>query len=68
LQEQQRIVARIEGLSSLINEARTLRQREINEADALISSARRKMIGDQPLSGWILLSRMVSEIENGKSP
>jgi type I restriction enzyme S subunit len=68
LQEQQRIVARIEELSSLINEARTLRQQAVKEAEALISSTRRKEIGNQPLSDWIPLSRIVSEIENGKSP
>jgi type I restriction enzyme S subunit len=68
LQEQQRIVARIEELSSLINEARTLRRQAVKEAEALISSTRRKEIGNQSLSDWIPLSRIVSEIENGKSP
>ena len=39
LQEQQRIVARIEELSSLINKARTLRQQSVKQADAIMSSS-----------------------------
>ena len=41
---QQRIVARIEELTAQINEARTLRQQTANEAEALLTSARRTAI------------------------
>jgi type I restriction enzyme S subunit len=38
LAEQQRIVAQIEGLTAQINEAHTLRQQAVEEADALLSA------------------------------
>ena len=53
LQEQRRIVARIEELSSLINEARTLRERIVKETNSFVLSVhsylsgnRTKKIGD----------------------
>ena len=68
LAEQQRIVARIEGLAAKIAEARSLRRRAIEEAEALSRSARRYALGASAQSDWIPLSRYVAEIENGKSP
>jgi type I restriction enzyme, S subunit len=41
LPEQRRIVARIEELAAKINEARTLRQQALDEAEALLKTARR---------------------------
>jgi type I restriction enzyme, S subunit len=68
LPEQRRIVARIEELAAKINEARSLRQLAIEGAKALIVSAGRSLFGETPQANWIPLSRLVAEIENGKSP
>ncbi len=68
LLEQRRIVARIEQLAAKIEEARTLRQQAAGEANTLIFSARRSLIGEAPKANWIPLQKLVSEIENGKSP
>jgi type I restriction enzyme S subunit len=55
-------------LSGKINEARELRQKGLEEVEALINSARRSLLGDTPQADWIHLSLFVAEIENGKSP
>ena len=68
LPEQRQIVARIEELAAKINEARRLRENGLEEAEALIKSARRSVFGERPRAAWIPLSRYVTEIENGKSP
>lgn len=68
LEDQRRIVARIEELAAKIEEARELRRQAAEEADALISNARREWIGEAPDDDWIPLSRYVREIENGYSP
>jgi type I restriction enzyme S subunit len=44
--DQQRVVARIEELAAQINEARTLRLRAAEEANALLTSARRVVISE----------------------
>jgi type I restriction enzyme, S subunit len=68
IEEQCRIVGRIEELAGKIAEARGLRDRSIQECDLLIRSARRSLIGDKPLNNWATLDRYVGSIENGKSP
>ncbi len=68
LAEQRRIVARIEELAVKIEEARTLRQQATEEADALLTSTRRLLIGQDLTEKWIPLHRFVAAIENGKSP
>jgi type I restriction enzyme S subunit len=48
LAEQRRVVARIEELAAQIHEARTLRQQAAEEAEALLTIARRAVISDCP--------------------
>jgi type I restriction enzyme S subunit len=68
LSEQRRIVARIEELAAQIQEARDLRRQAAKEAEALASSHRRSVFGEQPGSGWQQLGYYVEAIESGKSP
>ena len=68
LDEQRRIVARIEELAARIEEARELRRRAIEESNVLMKSAIRRLIGKEPLDDWVPLSRFVEDIENGWSP
>ena len=68
LDEQRRIVARIEELAAKVEEARGLRRQSAEKAEALIKSARRQIIGTIPGANWVHLSKYVKEIENGKSP
>lgn len=66
LEEQRRIVARIEELAAKIEEARGLRQRA--PAEALVAAGRRALIGEAPRDDWVPLCTFVAGIENGKSP
>jgi restriction endonuclease S subunit len=68
LSEQRRIVAWIEELAARIEEARGLRRQAVEEADALVQAARRKLIGAAPLPDWVPLNFYVRRIENGWSP
>jgi type I restriction enzyme S subunit len=68
LPEQQRLVARIEELADQIHEAQTLRHQATKEAEALIVSTRRTLIGEECSEGWIALKNLVVNIENGRSP
>lgn len=68
LDEQRRIVARIEGLGTKIKEARRIRQQAVEEVEALLASARNHVFGSDVQPDWIPLSSYVSHIENGKSP
>ena len=68
LEEQRRVVARVEELAGKIEEVRSLRQQAAKEAEALLQAARRRFIGEIPYVGWIPLSKYVKEIENGWSP
>lgn len=68
LEEQRRIVRRIEELVAKVEEARGLRSQTLLEIEALIQSARRRLIGESPSSDWITLGYYVQSIENGKSP
>jgi type I restriction enzyme S subunit len=68
LPEQQRIVTQIEELAAQINEARTLRQQSAEQANAVLTAARRGFFGESPAADWVPLSDYVLAIENGKSP
>lgn len=66
--EQRGIVARIEAVAAKIEEARALRHRAAEEAEALLASCRRATFGESIQEGWVPLSDYVAHIENGKSP
>jgi type I restriction enzyme S subunit len=68
LAEQQRIVARIEALARRVEEARGLRAQAAEEAEALVKSAQRQLVGDVPEQDWLPISAYVMKIENGWSP
>jgi type I restriction enzyme S subunit len=68
LEEQQRIVARIEGLAAKIEEARGLRREAVVETEVVLQAARRKFVGEVPFSDWLPLKTFIAEIENGWSP
>ena len=68
LEEQRRIVARIEELAARIEQARELRRRAVEEARALMKSAIRQFVGGEPSEEWTPLRTFVEEIENGWSP
>ena len=68
MNEQRRVVARIEELATQIEEARRLRHQATAETEALLASFRRATFGEGPQPGWIPLSSYVENIENGKSP
>jgi type I restriction enzyme S subunit len=70
LDEQRRIVARIEELAALIAETRVLRVKAREEAEALLMSALQNVFGEKPgqPNDWPILSTLVERIENGWSP
>lgn len=68
LDEQRRIVARIEELAGKIEQARGLRQEVLGEADAIIQAARHQQIDEIAETYWVPLHRHIASIENGKSP
>jgi len=69
LAEQRRIVARIEKLAAQINEARTLRQQAIEEAEAFRSAARRKLFyAIVRRFGASRLENLTTRITKGESP
>lgn len=68
LDEQQRIVRRVEELSVKIEEARGLRRQSVEEAKLLMGSMLQGLLEDIPRSNWVPLSRYIQEIENGLSP
>lgn len=68
LEEQRRIVARVEELAGKFEEVRSLRQKAFEETEVLLQSARRRLIGSTPDDGWIPLTKYVKELENGWSP
>ena len=53
LEEQQRVVARIEELAAQIDEARVLRQQGMEEAEALIFSVSTRLF--EPKAGWSVI-------------
>ena len=61
-------IKRIEELAAKVEEARELRSQSFDMLSAVLKSAQRKLIGDQPESNWIPLSQVVTAIKNGKSP
>jgi type I restriction enzyme S subunit len=68
LREQRRLVARIEELAARINEARTLRQRVAQKAEALMSSTV-SALSHSYLSQAVSVSELVGEggLRNGRS-
>ena len=68
LEEQRRIVARIEALAAHVEGAKELRRQASLESRAAINSARRALIGHEAASDWIPLNNYVQEIQNGWSP
>ncbi|HMM76014.1 MAG TPA: restriction endonuclease subunit S [Gammaproteobacteria bacterium] len=68
LDEQSRIVARIEELASKVEEARCLRSLASTELSSAFAATRRALFGEAPTRNWIPLGTHVAEIENGKSP
>ncbi len=67
LDEQRRIVARIETLAAHIEEARGLRLESMMGARGLVNAARNSVIG-QLSPSWRPLRSVVESIENGHSP
>ena len=68
LEEQQRIVARIDRLATKIDEAQQLFRGRLLELRAIQKSTSRKLIGDEPTPHWIPLHSVIVDIENGWSP
>lgn len=66
--EQRRVVARIEAIQSRVDEGRVLRRKTERSSVALISSARAALVGVAPGADWVPLRSVLAEIENGKSP
>jgi len=68
LAKQQQIVARIEELAALIDEARTLRQRSAEEATLLVSRATAMLLDDAGWEAQRLGELLVESPRNGLSP
>jgi type I restriction enzyme S subunit len=73
IEEQRRIVARIEGLAAEVEQARTLRRQATEEAEALILSRLNEMLGN-PYAGltgtastdrWEKLAAIVDDVADG---
>jgi len=68
LEEQRRIVARIEALATKIEEIRELRQTSYEYLSQLLQVRRKELISSIPLENWVPLNTFVCKLENGKSP
>ncbi len=68
LEEQRRIVARIEELAAKVEEARGLRREAVDLMGFTIQNARKNFIGEAPLDDWVPLKAYVAAIQNGWSP
>jgi type I restriction enzyme S subunit len=68
LEEQRRIVRRIDEVTERIEEAKTCRAACEREADAFLRAARRTLIGNHVDATWKPLGELVADIENGWSP
>jgi len=68
LVEQQRLVEQIDALAAKVDEAKALRSQSGLVADAMIKSARSRLIGTSPTPAWVPLRTLVQRIENGWSP
>lgn len=64
IDEQRRIVARIEELAARIEEARGLRQQAVEEAEALLGAETDRILGHLARSNWCILDEL-SEIRGG---
>src|SRR5713101_5860105 len=65
LEEQRRIVARIEELAAKVEEARGLRREAVDLMGFTIQNARKNFIGEAPLDDWVPLKAYVAAIQNG---
>jgi len=68
LEEQRRIVAKIDELAAKIGEARGLRQRSVVEIETLISSAGKHFFSAKDLEYLIRLEVLTTRITKGESP
>jgi type I restriction enzyme, S subunit len=68
LDEQRRLVERLDALAAKIEEAMSHRSVSSLATEAMLKSARRRLLGDSPTPMWIRLHNIVQEIENGWSP
>jgi type I restriction enzyme S subunit len=68
LEEQRRIVERIEELETAIDEAQGLQEKSVSEINLLLQASKRNLIGEKPDQTWVTLDHYVERIENGKSP
>jgi len=68
LPEQQRIVAKVEELAAEIQEAQQACNLVVPEINALIHSARNRLVGEHADDTWVPLHTLVLDIENGWSP
>lgn len=68
VEEQRRIVARVDAIASRVSEARQLREAVTGEASAVMKSATSQFIGHEPTEKWVPLNTYVRRIENGWSP
>lgn len=68
LQEQRRIVARVEALLGELRELRELQEEIGADVGRVMDALRRERFGSQPAADWVPLSTYVERIENGRSP
>ncbi len=68
LEDQRRIVEKINCLAALLNEAKNKQEDALFEARAIIEGIYGEIFGTKPQESWIDLNYYVSELENGKSP
>ena len=68
VEEQRRIVAKIQELAAKIGEARGLRQRSVVEIETLISSAGKHFFSAKDLEHLIRLEVLTTRITKGESP
>ena len=68
LQEQKRIVAKLDSLFAKIDQAITLHQQNIDEADALMGSALNEVFGELDTNKKISLKDITTKIGSGSTP
>lgn len=68
MEEQRRVVRKIEQLATATSTANHLRGQALRAAKALVPSAARRVLGAEPEASWLTLGEVVDDIENGWSP
>lgn len=68
LEDQRRIVKRIDYLASLVNEAKSKQECAALETKAFVAGVYGEIFGRERQRNWVDLSYYVSRLENGKSP